>query len=173
MLGALLVGSVLGGASLLRGNARRRSRQGIRAIDLVGDSRMRGPTSTQGMRFSADAPRPRCPGGHAGDFARCLAPLPPSGFRARILLDEGVFFHGTHGSPGARRAFSGVFSKPGWLHTRRNRLFEPAGSFGRRFGLADGVRRGDNARFASRRAPKRRQSRGVHDLRHRLRGPRC
>lgn len=44
------------------------------------------------MRFSADARRLRCPGGHAGDFARCLAPLPPSGFRARILLDAGVFF---------------------------------------------------------------------------------
>lgn len=100
MLGALLVGSVLGGASLLRGNARRRSRQGIRAIDLVGDSRMRGPTSTKGMRFSADAPRPRCPGGHAGDFARCLAPLPPSGFRARILLDAGVFFVARTGPPG-------------------------------------------------------------------------
>lgn len=100
MLGALLVGSVLGGASLLRGNARRRSRQGIRAIDLVGDSRMRGPTSTQGMRFSADARRLRCPGGHAGDFARCLAPLPPSGFRARILLDAGVFFVARTGPPG-------------------------------------------------------------------------
>ena len=100
MLGALLVGSVLGGASLLRGNARRRSWQEIRAIDLVGDSRMRGPTSTQGMRFSADAPRPRCPGGHAGDFARCLAPLPPSGFRALILLDAGVFFVARTGPPG-------------------------------------------------------------------------
>lgn len=100
MLGALLVGSVLGGASLLRGNARRQSRQEIRAIDLVGDSRMRGPTSTQGMRFSADAPRLRCPGGHAGDFARCLAPLPPSGFRARILLDAGVFFVARTGPPG-------------------------------------------------------------------------
>lgn len=100
MLGALLVGSVLVGASLLRGNARRRSRQEIRAIDLVGDSRMRGPTSTQGMRFSADARRPRCPGGHARDFARCLAPLPTSGFRARILLDAGVFFVARTGPPG-------------------------------------------------------------------------
>lgn len=61
---------------------------------------MRGPTSTQGMRFSADARRLRCPGGHAGDFARCLAPLPPSGFRARILLDAGVFFVARTGPPG-------------------------------------------------------------------------
>ena len=114
-----------------------------------------GPlTSTQGMRFSADARQLRCPGGHAGDSARCLAPLPPPGFHARILLDAGVFFHGTHGSPGARRAFSGVFSKPGWLHTRRKRLFDLARSLDGRFGLADGARRGDNARFAPRRAPK-------------------
>lgn len=111
-------------------------------------------TSTQGMRFSADARRLRCPGGHAGDSARCLAPLPPPGFHARILLDAGVFFHGTHGSPGARRAFSGVFSKPGWLHTRRKRLFDLARSLDGRFGLADGARRGDNARFAPCRAPK-------------------
>lgn len=58
------------------------------------------------------------------------------------------------GPPGARRAFSGVFSKPGWLHTRRKRLFELARSLDGRFGLADGARRGDNARFAPRRAPK-------------------
>lgn len=114
-----------------------------------------GPlTSTQGMRFSADARRLRCPGGHAGDSARCLAPSPPPGFHARILLDAGVFFHGTHGFPGARRAFSGVFSKPGWLHTRRKRLFDLARSLDGRFGLADGARRGDNARFAPCRAPK-------------------
>lgn len=106
------------------------------------------------MKLPADARRLRCPGGHAGDSARCLAPLPPPGFHARILLDAGVFFHGTHGSPGARRAFSGVFSKPGWLHTRRKRLFELARSLDGRFGLADGVRRGDSARFAPRRAPK-------------------
>lgn len=173
MLGALLVGSVLGGASLLRGNARRRSWQEIRTIDLVGDSRMRGPTSTQGMRFSADARRLRCPGGHAGGFR----PLP--GALADIRLSRshsfgcGRVFRGAHGSPGARRAFLGVFSKPGWLHTRRKRLFDLVGSPDGRFGLADGVRRGDSARFASRRAPKRRQSRGVHDSRHRLRGPRC
>lgn len=30
--------------------------------------------------------------------------------------------------PGARRAFSGVFSKLGWLHTRRKRLFDLARS---------------------------------------------
>ena len=112
------------------------------------------PTSAQGMRFSADTRWLQCPGGRAGDSVRCLAPLPPSGFHARILLDVGVFFNGTHGSPGARRAFSGVFSKPGWLHTRRKRLFELARSLDGRFGLADGARRGDNARFAPRRAPK-------------------
>ena len=32
------------------------------------------------------------------------------------------FFHGAHGSPGVRRAFLGVFSRPGWLHTRRKRF---------------------------------------------------
>lgn len=52
------------------------------------------------MRFSANARRLRCPGGHAGDFTRCLAPLPPSGFRARILLDAGVFFVARTGPPG-------------------------------------------------------------------------
>ena len=70
-------------------------------------------TSTQGMRFSADARRLRCPGGHAGDSARCLAPLPPPGFRARILLDVGVFFHGTHGSPGAHPCIFGSFQQAG------------------------------------------------------------
>ena len=50
-------------------------------------------------------------------------------------------------------AFLGVFSRPGRLHTHRKRLFGPARSFDRQFGLADGVRRGDNARFSSRRAP--------------------
>lgn len=73
---------------------------------------MRGPTSTQGMRFSADARRPRCPGGHAGDFARCLAPLPPSGFRARILLDAGVFFVARTGPRGAPCIF-GSFQQAG------------------------------------------------------------
>lgn len=33
-----------------------------------------------------------------------------------------MFFHGAHGSPGVRRAFLGVFSRPGWLHTRRKRF---------------------------------------------------
>lgn len=127
-------------------------------------------TSTQGMRFSADARWLRCPGGHAGDSARCLAPLPPPGFHARILLDAGVFFHGTHGSPGARRAFSGVFSKPGWLHTRRKRLFDLARSLDGRFGLADGVRRGDSARFSPCRAPKRRRPRDAPGSRRRRRG---
>lgn len=106
------------------------------------------------MKLPTDARWPQCPGGHTRDSARCLAPLLPSDFHARIVLDAGVFFHGTHGSPGARRAFSGVFSKPGWLHTRRKRLFELARSLDGRFGLADGVRRGDSARFAPRRAPK-------------------
>lgn len=131
------------------------------------------PTSTQDMRFSADARWPQYPGGHARDFACCLAPLPPPGFHARILLDAGVFFHGTHGSPGARRAFSGVFSKPGWLHTRRERLFGFAGSLEGRFGLAGGVRRVDNAQFAPRRVPKRRRSPDAPGSWRRRRGPRC
>lgn len=38
-----------------------------------------------------------------------------------------MFLLGALLSPGARRAFSGVFSKPGWLHTRRKRLFDLAG----------------------------------------------
>lgn len=106
------------------------------------------------MKLPTDARWPQCPGGHTRDSARCLAPLPPPGFHARILLDAGVFFHGTHGSPGARRAFSGVFSKPGRLHTLRKRLFKLAGSLDGQLGLEDGVRCGDNARFAPRRAPK-------------------
>lgn len=60
-------------------------------------------------------------------------------------------FHGMHGSPRVRRAFLGIFSKPGWLHTRWDLLFERAGSFDRQFWLADRIRCGDNARFASRR----------------------
>lgn len=122
------------------------------------------------MKLPTDARWPQCPDGHARDSARCLAPLLPSDFHARILLDASVFFHGAHGSPGARRAFLGVFSRPGWLHTRRKRLFGPARSFDRQFGLVDGVRRGDNTRFAPRRVSKRRRSRGFPDLRRRRRG---
>lgn len=81
-----------------------------------------------------------------------------------------MFFHGTHGSPGVRRAFSGVFSKPGWLHTRRKRLFDLARSLDGRFGSAGGVRRGDSARFAPCRAPKRRRPRDAPGSRRRRRG---
>lgn len=79
--------------------------------------------STENVKLPTDARWPQCPGGHARDSARCLALLLPSDFHARILLDASVFFHGAHGSPGARRAFLGVFSRPGWLHTRQKRLF--------------------------------------------------
>lgn len=58
------------------------------------------PASTQGMRLSAEARRPQCPGGHARDSARRLAPLPPPGFHARILLDASVFFTARTGPPG-------------------------------------------------------------------------
>ena len=79
-------------------------------------------------------------------------------------------FYGTHGSPGARRTFLGVFSKPGWLHTRRKRLFDLAGSLDGRFGLAGGARRVDSACFAPRPAPKRRRPCSVPGLRRRRRG---
>lgn len=103
------------------------------------------------MKLPTDTRRLRCPGGHARDSARRLAPLLPSGFHARILLDVSVFFHGMHGSPPrVHRAFLGVFSRPGRLYTHRKRLFGPARSFDRLFGLADGVRRGNITR--SRRA---------------------
>ncbi|GEM_PF-4143575 len=52
------------------------------------------------MKLPTDTRRLRCPGGRARDSARRLAPLLPSGFHARILLDVSVFFHGMHGSPG-------------------------------------------------------------------------
>lgn len=117
------------------------------------------------MRFSADARWLKCPGGHVRDSVPLLGVLAAIWLpRSHTFGCERVF-NGTHGSPGARRAFSGVFSKPGWLHTRRKRLFDLAGSPDGQLGLADGVRRCDSARFASRRAPKRRRSRGIHDSR--------
>lgn len=58
--------------------------------------------------------------------------LGPDDVDAMVDLDEqsgyevydeyADFFHGAHGSPGVRRAFLGVFSRPGWLHTRRKRF---------------------------------------------------
>ena len=55
--------------------------------------------STENVKLPTDTRRLRCPGGHARDSARRLAPLLPSGFHACILLDVSVFFHGMHGSP--------------------------------------------------------------------------
>lgn len=74
------------------------------------------------MKLPTDTRRLRCLGGHARDSARRLAPLLPSGFHARILLDVSVSFHGMHGSPRVHRAFLGVFSRPGRLHTHRKRF---------------------------------------------------
>lgn len=52
------------------------------------------------MKLPTDTRRLRCPGGHARDSARRLAPLLPSGFHARILLDVSVFFTACTGPPG-------------------------------------------------------------------------
>lgn len=64
------------------------------------------------------------------------------------------FFTARTGPPGRAVHFREFSASRGWLHTRRKRLFELARSLDGRFGLADGARRGDNARFAPRRAPK-------------------
>ena len=106
------------------------------------------PTSAQGMRFSADARWLKCPGGHVRDSVPLLGVLAAIWLPRSHTFGRERVFDGTHGSPGARRAFSGVFSKPGWLHTRRKRLFDLAGSPDGQLGLADGVRRCDSARRA-------------------------
>lgn len=56
--------------------------------------------STENVKLPTDARWPQCPGGHARDSARCLAPLLPSDFHARILLDASVFFTARTGPPG-------------------------------------------------------------------------
>lgn len=58
------------------------------------------PTSAQGMRFSADAWWLQFRADTPGIPPRCLAPLPPPGPHARILLDAGVFFVARTGPPG-------------------------------------------------------------------------
>lgn len=61
------------------------------------------------MKLPTDARRLRCPGGRARDSARRLAPLLPSGFHARILLDASVFFsRHVRAPPGAPCIFGSI-----------------------------------------------------------------
>lgn len=69
--------------------------------------------STENVKLPTDTRRLRCPGGHARDSARRLAPLLPSGFHARILLDVSVFFHGMHGSPPGAPCIFGSIQQAG------------------------------------------------------------
>ncbi len=123
------------------------------------------PTSAQGMRFSADARWLKCPGGHVRDSVPLLGVLAAIWLPRSHTFGCERAFNGTHGSPGARRSV-GSFQQAGVAAcapeaSPGSSRDPPTGQLG----LADGVRRCDSARFASRRAPKRRRSRGASTIR--------